>query len=142
MKRLEETQRVAKIGNWEYNFDTELFVASNEVFRLFGINERKAVMSKAELIDSNSPLRIFDSIHLEATSFKELKKDIQFNQINGETRFAFVQCTVSRNTQNEMVLSGIIQDITERKMAEQEMAKSQARYQEIFYPLERCHLRL
>jgi PAS domain S-box-containing protein len=132
LKRLEETQRVAKIGNWEYNYDLEQFVASNEIFRMFDINERKAVVRKVELVDLNSPLRIFDSIHLDAANYQNLKRDIQFKTTSGENRFAFVQCTVSRNTQNQMVLNGIIQDITERKMAEQEMAKSQARYQEIF----------
>jgi len=132
LKRLEETQRVAQIGNWEYNFDLQQFVASNEIFRMFGINERKAIINKAELTDVNSPLRIFDSVHLDAANRKELKKDIQFKTATGENRFAFVQCTVSRNTSNQLVLSGIIQDITERKLAEKEMAKSQARYQEIF----------
>jgi PAS domain S-box-containing protein len=132
LKRLEETQRVARIGNWEYNFELQQFIASNEIFRMFGINERKAIISKAELTDMNSPLRIFDSVHLEAANHKDLKRDIQFRTAAGENRFAFVQCTVSRNTSNQLVLSGIIQDITERKLAEKEMAKSQARYQEIF----------
>ena len=132
LKRLEETQRVAKIGNWEYNFDVEEFIASNEIFRMFGFNERKAIITKPELMDTNSPFRIFESIHLEAANYKEFKRDVQFKTANGENRFAYVQCTVSRNTKNQMVLNGIIQDITERKLAEKEMAKSQARYQEIF----------
>ncbi len=132
LKRLEETQRIAKIGNWQYNYDTALFSASNELYRIFGINESKSIISQAELTQAHSPLRIFDEIHLEAAHYKGLKKDIQFELANGEKHHAFVQCKVSRNAQNQMVLSGIIQDITERKLTEQAMAKSQARYQEIF----------
>ena len=132
LKRLEETQRIANIGNWEYNPTTKIFTASDEVFRIFGVSLRKATYSKENLEDPTCLFHVFNSIHEETLSQKEIKKDIKVIREDGESRFVFVQCSIQKNTENTLILSGIIQDMTERKRAELEMVKSQERYEDIF----------
>ncbi len=134
LKRLEETQRIAKIGNWEYNPSTKLFTASNEVYRIFGYPPRKTNFSFNDLENPEHPFHIFYKIHEETISSnnKLLRKDIRIKQIKGDNRYVFTQCSINKNSENNLVFSGIMQDITERKQAEQEMVKSQERYQDIF----------
>ncbi len=132
LKRLEETQRIANIGNWEYNPTTKIFTASDEVYRIFGISQRTATYSKENLEDPACPFYIFSSIHEETLNQKEVKKDIKVSREDGESRYVFIQCNIQKNTENTLILSGIIQDMTERKRAELEMVKSQERYEDIF----------
>lgn len=134
LKRLEETQRIASIGNWEFNSDLDEFKASDEVFAILGLKSKKGALKGEETFTADSPLGIFVQIHKEtlANSQKTIKKDIKIQRTDGTMRYAFVQCTANKSAENNIVLSGIIQDITERKMTEQEMVKSQERYQEIF----------
>jgi DNA-binding response OmpR family regulator len=46
LQRLEEAQRIAHIGNWEYNTNTEFFTLSDEVYRIFGYNIKEVVIDK------------------------------------------------------------------------------------------------
>ena len=132
LKRLEETQRLSHIGNWEYNPDTKEFFASDEVFRIFGSPVIKKTVSLDELKALDPNFKFFDEIHSQALSGKELKKDFRIDLDNGTTRYVYVQSKVNTNAESHLVLGGIIQDITERKEAESELLKSQERYQDIF----------
>jgi PAS domain S-box-containing protein len=131
LKRLEETQRIANIGNWEFIPSTGIFNASAEVYRIFGCHIQKQPLQwDAYRIDS--PLAILDQIHEAAAISGEFKKDIKIQQRNGNYRYVFIQCINHQGEDELPVFQGIIQDITERKQAEQEMIKSRERYQEIF----------
>ncbi len=130
--RLEETQRLSHIGSWEYTPDTKEFKASNEIFRIFGYTGRRNITSLDELKALDSSFDIFDEIHADALSGNEIKKDIQITLKSGQTQYVFIQCHTNTNTESKLVLSGIIQNITERKKAEQDLFQSQERYQDIF----------
>lgn len=130
--RLEETQRLSQIGSWEFNPDSKNFIASNEVFRIFGYSGQKYNISIDKLKEADASFSIFDKIHEEAIQGKEVKKDIEITLSNGSSRYVFIQCQTNTNTESKLVLSGIIQDITERKKAEQQLFQSQERYQDIF----------
>lgn len=131
LTRLEETQRLSHIGNWEYNPETGEFIASDEVFRIFGAISRPYIRLE-ELKGQDPSFAVFDDIHSAAIQQQDLKKDIQVSLGNGDERYVYVQCRVNTNTESKRVLNGIIQDITERKQAERELLKSRERYQDIF----------
>lgn len=124
LKRLEETQRIANIGNWEYFPDEQLFEASDEVYRIFGC-------SVAEK-DNDFLLNGLSQVHEAIAAKGELKKDWKIQRRDGSYRYVFIQCNSNLSEDNRVEYQGIIQDITERKLAEQEMNKSQERYEEIF----------
>lgn len=124
LKRLEETQRIAHIGNWEYFSTTKTFTASDELYRIFGCSGTSD--------DELWPLETLGAVHGEAMEKGVLKKDLKVRRKDGSYRYVFVQCLSQRSDTDEHVFQGIIQDITERKLAEQEMVKSRERYQEIF----------
>jgi len=132
LSRLEDTQRLSKIGSWEYNPDTKEFRASNEVFRIFTNSTRKNTTSLDELKEIDKAFEIFDQIHAEVLAGNEVKKDIEITTEGGKKKYVFAQCQTNTNTESKLVLSGIIQDITERKQSEQDLFQSQERYQDIF----------
>lgn len=123
LKRLEETQRIAKIGNWEYFPASQSFAASDELYRIFGCNANEEQLF---------PLETLRAVHNAASEVGVLKKDLKIGRKDGSYRYVFVQCLPQTDENGNLVFQGIIQDITERKLAEQEMVKSRERYQEIF----------
>ncbi len=133
LKRLEESQRIAHIGNWEFDPGSGLFTASDEVYRIFGHPPHKTAVPLDQIEQMAPSFQLFRKFYQETQSNDTIiKKDIRITQPDGKSRFIFVQCALNKNTKGQLVLNGIIQDITERKVAEQEMAKSQERYQDIF----------
>ena len=49
LKRLAETQRIANIGNWEFNPATGTFLASEEIYRIFGFPPRTTIFTGQEI---------------------------------------------------------------------------------------------
>ena len=125
IKRLEETQRIANIGNWEYDPTTKEFIGSDELYRIFGYPPRSTFFHFREIEDSNHPFHVFKNIHELTIANKTYRNDIRIKTIDGQTRYVFVQCNINTNAKNNLVVNGIIQDVHERKKADQ-------RYQDIF----------
>lgn len=132
LKRLEETQRMASIGNWEYFPETGEFTATDEFFRIFGNTDDKLQVAGEDLHEENCPLAALKEVHEEVAITGGVKQDLKIRQKTGAYRFVSVQCNVRHDENNHLVYQGIIQDITERKLTEQEAVKSRERYQEVF----------
>ncbi|HHH49904.1 MAG TPA: response regulator, partial [Saprospiraceae bacterium] len=132
LQRLEDTQRLAHVGNWEYKLESNQFTASDEIYRIFNLKERVTNFSIEDFEEIGHPFHIFKSIHEETLGSKKISKDIEIKQAGGGLRFVSIQCSVNKSEDNETIFSGIIQDITDRKKSEQDLIKSQERYQDIF----------
>lgn len=132
LKRLEETQRLAHIGNWDYNPSTGLFLASDETYRIFGLRPRQTVFNAADIEDIDNPFHVFTTIHRETIAQgDELSKDVKIRHQNGTYRYVNIRSKVVLEG-NDWSSGGVIQDITQRKQTEEEMTKSKERYQHIF----------
>lgn len=135
LQRLEEAQRIAHIGNWEYDMITEKFYLSDEVYRIFGYSVKEIVMDRATFIKhihKDDYKKIRNSICLNSVN-QTLKLDYRIINNHNEIRHVSVQSRPINNRKNNVTrIYGIIQDITDRKSAELELLKSQKRYQSIF----------
>jgi PAS domain S-box-containing protein len=132
LKSLEETQRLAHIGNWEYSPENQQFAASDETYRIFGLKPRQDVFSAEDILAETNPFHLFLNIHRETIAAgEELSKDIKIQHTDGTSHFVNIRCSVSLEG-GSWTSSGVIQDITERKKSEQEIIKSRERYQHIF----------
>ena len=131
LNRLEETQRIAQIGNWEYIPDLENFTASDETYRIFGYPSRDTFFTAKDLQNPNCPFFIFNTFHEEAQITKRVQRDIKIKLQNGQYRYVSLLCKMTQIGGNT-TFNGIIQDITERKLAEKQIIKSQERYRAIF----------
>lgn len=135
LQRLEEAQRIAHIGNWEYDMITEKFYLSDEVYRIFGYSVKEIVMDRATFIKhihKDDYKKIRNSICLNSVN-QTLKLDYRIINNHNKIRHVSVQSRPINNKKNNATrIYGIIQDITDRKSAELELLKSQERYQSIF----------
>ncbi|MEL6923175.1 MAG: PAS domain S-box protein [Bacteroidota bacterium] len=132
LQRLEETQRLAGIGHWEFNPGTLTFTASDEVYRIFGSSKREISITNEEIENPASIFNVFQEIHQEALNNQSVRKDVAIPTRDGSRRYVSIQCNANKNEENMLMLNGIIQDITDRKKAEQEIEKSKERYQDVF----------
>lgn len=133
---LEEAQRIAHIGNIEYDLQSRTLTYSDEAARILGIPPKILQMSLRALY------RWFDradvdaamEVSLEAIKVGELRSDIQFvRPTDKQVRHLFALARAHRSEDGRVIrLSGVLQDITERKLAEQEVIKSRERYRHIF----------
>lgn len=132
MSRLEETQRIAKIGNWESIPSTDYFKASYQIYQVFEKPVKSTQVSYAEVTASSHPFQVFKEIEAEARGDKEAQRDIQIKTASGEIRFIYALCKAEQLANGEYRYTGVVQDITERKLAELAKKESQERYENIF----------
>ena len=132
--RLEETQRIAHIGNWEFDRKTGIFTGSTELFRIFDFKSKRKSFASDELLGGENPFSIFEKLHENAIESGESETDAEFLTANGDRRYVFLKC---RRDKDEHILYGIAQDVSERRRAEElrkqhEVAQQATRMKEQF----------
>ncbi|MFC1673588.1 PAS domain S-box protein [Pseudomonadota bacterium] len=122
-KSLSNAQRIAHMGNWTLNLETNDLMWSEEIYAIFGIDRASFGASFEAFLDMVHPN---DRTYVErayATSIeKEHAYDIEHRIIrksDGAIRWVHEKCEHIQNTAGDIVRSdGTVQDITERKEAE------------------------
>ncbi len=129
-RMLTETQRIARIGSWEWNIQTDCVTWSEETFLIFGIKD----------IGSSPTFETFiRSVHPDdrATMYAWIDKciagiqlhELEFRIIrpNGEICYVTGYSALKKDGKgNPYSLFGVVQDVTERKKIESERAKLHA----------------
>jgi PAS domain S-box-containing protein len=125
--RLKEAQAVGHISNWEVDIVQNIHTWSDEFYRIYGLNKAE-VQPSAELFLSfmhpddadfaqKKVAESFISFGNSSFSFRFIRKD-------GEARHGYAEWKFEFDKKgNPVRLFGILQDITERKEAEEELKK-------------------
>lgn len=137
LKKLEEAQRLAHIGNWEYNRSTKSVTVSEEIFRIFGLETSNKRMDLTGMFREQYPLPIFSEIHELAKINGSATKDITFFTPQNVEKHITMQCKMLRYDKDIVVMSGIVQDITtrvqgDRLRKERDLATQSAKMKEHF----------
>jgi PAS domain S-box-containing protein len=127
---LEEAHRIARLGTWRWVKATDDLTWSPEVYRIYGCDPslpppRHDAVRK--LMSAESFDQILAAIqHCFATG-EPYALDLQVTHISGEPRWVVARGEVAeRGIDGEVtVLRGTVQDITERKLHEQQLALSE-----------------
>ena len=122
IERLNEAQKVASIGSWEWNLLTNTVWWSDETYRIFGVSAEDFVPG----FEANSQFIHPDDVELYRASFEQCLKsgipfDIDIRLINYSVnpKFCQAQGTVINDSDGQPVrFVGTIMDISERKCAE------------------------
>lgn len=135
LSRLEEAQRIAKIGHWEYQPEDDFFTASNGIYRIFGIDPMESELTAEDLKSGSSPFQPMLDMVDEAIKRKKVRKEARIQLPNNSTRFVSMSCESSLTPEGTYIFSGIVQDITEQKRAEElrksrDMAQQSAKIKE------------
>ncbi len=133
IKRLEEAQRITHIGHWELDLQSKVFDASDEVYRIFGISESivnyDLAMSFIHPDDVGFVKQILQKLHTQ----KEVSQDLRIIRRDDSNRYISVLARPVQIIEGKVMrISGVVQDITERKLADEEILKGKARYESIF----------
>ena len=119
IRRLEETQKIARIGSWEFHPDSGRLILSDQVLSLTK-PDHSEVKDGLPSVQLNHLLR---RIHRIALSGREVNLDTRMNIPGNGDRYFHVQCKLTRSSTNQEIVQGILQDVTDRYQTE-EMRKA------------------
>ncbi|MDQ1255133.1 MAG: hypothetical protein QG646_4412 [Euryarchaeota archaeon] len=130
-KGLAEAQRMANIGNWEWNILTDEAYWSDELYRIFKRSPQEPAPNYAEYMSYVHPEDrdfVADACK-EALNGKPYSIDHRIIVAGGEELTIHKKSDIIYDEQSKPILiKGIIQDITERKKAEKALELSEEKY--------------
>ena len=133
--KLEEAQRIARVGYWERDVRTGLVNWSEQSNRIFGLapNEGPVPIARyQELVHSEDRPRIMAAV-AEALAGGKRYVEYRIVRPSGEVRIIHSQGDVTKDESDRpRRIFGTVQDITERKQAERALQESAQRYRYIF----------
>ena len=139
-KRYNESQAIGRVGNWEYNIQTTSFWGSEEAKRIYGF----AIDSEdftTDYVEECIPER--EKVHQALIDLinEEKKYDIEFEIITrdeGKRKTIHSIASLDRDENGKpLKVTGILSDITERKIAENKIIDSQTKLRALAARLEK-----
>lgn len=125
---LNKAQRVANLGSWSLEIPSNQLIWSNEIFHIFGIDPEHFEATIEAFFDRVHP---DDLMYVQEQYQRSLQGEFPYDiehriirQDTGEVRWVHELCVHQYNDEGEVVHSdGTVQDITERKEAEEEIRR-------------------
>lgn len=132
--RLKKAQQISRVGSWEWIPDEKKIIWSEEMYRIFGVDEDSENIDKifiqAILPDDLLMLRSYNN----QFSQEEKPEFIEYRIIRNDGALRFIRAGGDfifdyNNPENRI---GVVQDISEQKQAEIEILYSKQRFENIF----------
>lgn len=125
---LARAQEIGHIGNWEWDVEKNELQCSSEIYGILGLGERGGIHSIDDfLVRVHDDDREFVKATINDALYhgKGFSLDHKILISDGSTRIVHEQAEIERDeTGNGIKMSGIMQDITERKTAEENVRES------------------
>ncbi len=134
LMRLEEAQRIAKIGNWELRPEESYFFASPQLYETLGLDAARDQISYGDLLEEEHPLHILLQ-HTQNLEDDEEGDSLEFVLNDGSKRHLLLTSKRLEQKDGVPVYIGTLQDTTLQRKAEelqraQELAEETARVRE------------
>ncbi|MGE5655602.1 MAG: PAS domain S-box protein [Actinomycetota bacterium] len=133
--QLQEAQRIARIGNWEWDAVSGTQIWSEQMFQIYE-REMDAVPEFEELVEQIYPedrqafVRVVERAKTLGIPYN---LDHRICLPSGEIRFINAKGQALKNEAGQVLrLFGTVMDISDRKFAEQAVAESEQRFRAIF----------
>jgi PAS domain S-box-containing protein len=128
--KLEEAQRVAHVGYWEWDLRTDHVTWSDETYRIYGLHPQELPIELATIRESIHPEdREFVFRRAAEAVQGEMRVDAEHRIVrpNGEVRVVHSQGDLKRDSAGlPWQMFGTVQDITDRKLAEDKIREQEA----------------
>lgn len=127
--RLEEAQRIAHVGHYYWNLIANRVIWSEELYRIYGLSPQKGPIDMVMVREMIHPEdREFVFRTAEEALQSEARPDIEHRVVrpDGEVRTVHALGTVKRDASGRPYeMFGAVQDITDRKRAEETLQQTQ-----------------
>jgi len=136
--RLEEAQRVAHVGHWEWDLETDVVVWSDETYRIFGLRPQERPMDLATvraMVHPEDRESLYRGVDEDLVAGVRPDAEFRIVRPNGEVRtvhsvtpkrWSSMPGDAKGDASGRLYkLFGTVQDITERKRAEEALKQSQ-----------------
>ena len=127
--RLEEAQRVAHIGHYEWNLIAGRVIWSDELYRIYGLRPQEGPIDMAmvsEMIHPDDREHVFRVAEEAVRSGVHTEAEHRVVRPDGEVRIVQGLGTVKRDLSGRAYeMFGTVQDITDRKRAEESLKRTQ-----------------
>lgn len=128
---LSESQRIAHIGSWRYDFPGERLIWSDETYRIYGVSPDAFVLNAESFLNLLHPDdRPEMEAWIEACRAEKMPGDLEFRAImpDGAVRYLSGRGEVQYDDEHRAThMAGTVQDISERRQAKQMLIESQER---------------
>ena len=121
---LEEAQRVAHLGYWVWDLETNQVIWSEETYRIFGLVRKGDSFDVAlvrEMIHPDDIEAVFTTAKKAIDTATRADCEHRLFRPDGEMRVVHSLGDVRKNSHGRIQMFGTTQDITERKRAEEEL---------------------
>lgn len=130
---LEEAQRLASLASWEYNLERGELRCSDEIGRIFGLDratiERDPLLALAQ-VEPADGAAASDAIRRAIEKKEPVDFDLRIRRPDGSKGMLYARARLLPNgNQQPATIVGIVQDITERRRA-QDALRRRAQQQE------------
>lgn len=126
---LTEAQRIAHLGNWEWDIASNTLVWSDETYRIFGFASQQFVATFDAFLMAIHPddrQSVNSRVHEALEQGRPYSVDHRILLPDESQRYVHEQAEVLRNDEGLAIkMRGTVQDITEAKLAEEAIRKQQ-----------------
>src|ERR1700726_2345682 len=127
--RLEEAQRVAHVGYWVWDLDTDRVTWSDETYRIYGLMPQKVPIDLAtirEMIHPDDRESVFRKAEEAILGGVRPAADHRIVRPSGDVRTVHSQGDLKRDPSGRPYqMFGTVQDITNRKRAEEALQRTE-----------------
>ncbi|MAO56238.1 MAG: hypothetical protein CMM61_11120 [Rhodospirillaceae bacterium] len=130
-RRLSELQRIANLGSWDWDVAADTFWWSDQIYRIFGLDPADFKVTSEALLDRVHP---DDERRVRAAMTRAIKTGVSFDiEHRIVLPYGGIRCvrergeTVRDEAGAVVRMFGTVQDVTERRDAEQALRRSESR---------------
>jgi PAS domain S-box-containing protein len=127
--RLEEAQRVAHMGHYYWDLDANRVIWSDELYRIYGLTPQPGPIDMAmvrEMMHPDDQERVFRTAEEAIRGQVQTEAEHRVVRPDGEVRSVHALGTVKRDASGRPYqIFGTVQDITDRKRAEEALQRTQ-----------------
>jgi PAS domain S-box-containing protein len=128
---LKEAQRLAQVGSWQWDPDSDAVTWSEELYRIASLDPSLPPVNNKEhskFYTAESWQRLRRAVEEALRSGTPYEMDLEMVPFDGSTRWVIARGEAQRDTAGRVVrLRGTIQNITERRLAQEELRESEER---------------
>lgn len=129
LARMNEAQRIGRIGNWDWDAVTDTIVWSEQYYRIFGVDPTTKPPNYKQHLEAYTPesiARLDAAVKQNMKTGEPYELDLEFAHVRPSgTQWITARSETKRDQNGKIIgLRGTAQDITERKLTELELVRA------------------